>query len=225
MSDTENLVITVERRDEAVGKSGVKKLRREGKIPAIVYGGGKESMSITVDRHSVQELLKKESGENTIFLLKLRGTKQERRAMIREIQVHPITNEYLHIDFIRVMRGHKLSVTVPIELTGDCIGVRHGGLIDFMSRELQVEVLPREMLDRLTVDIANLDLGQHIRVQDLEELLPASGRFLEDRLRIVVSIGTPRGAKEAEEKEEGEMLISEQSEPEVLRQRAEESAE
>jgi large subunit ribosomal protein L25 len=224
MSETEQLVITVERRDDAVGTSGVKKLRRQGKIPAIVYGGGKESMAITVDQHSVQELLKKESGENTIFLLKLRGTKQERRAMIREIQVHPITNQFLHIDFIRVMRGHKLSVTVPLELEGDCIGVRHGGLVDFMSRDLQVEVLPREMLDKLTVDISELDLGQHIRVSDLEELLPASGRFLEDPQRIVVSIGTPRGAKEAEE-EESELIIGEQAEPEVIRQRAEESAE
>jgi large subunit ribosomal protein L25 len=225
MSNSEHLVITVERREEAVGKSGVKKLRREGKIPAIVYGGGKESMAITIDRHSVQELLKKESGENTIFLLKLRGTKQERRAMIREIQVHPITSEFLHIDFIRVMRGHKLSVTVPIELTGDCIGVRHGGLVDFMSRNLQVEVLPREMLDRLTVDISDVDLGEHVRVQDLEELLPASGRFLEDPQRIVASIGKPRGGMEEEEEEEGELLISEQSEPEVIRQRGEEPAE
>jgi large subunit ribosomal protein L25 len=217
MSESENLVITVERRDEAIGKSGVKKLRREGKIPAIVYGGGKESMPITVDQHSVQELLKKESGENTIFLLKLAGSKQERRAMIRDIQVHPITRKFLHIDFIRVMRGHKLNVTVPIELTGDSVGVRHGGLVDFMSRDLQVELLPREMLDRLVVDISELDLGQHIRVKDLESLLPASGRFLEDPQRIVAAIEVPRGGKEFKEgEEEGELIISEQAEPEVI---------
>lgn len=224
MSESENIVITVERRDEAIGKSGVRKLRREGKIPAIVYGGGKESMPITVDQHSLQELLKKESGENTIFLLKLAGSKQERRAMIRDIQVHPISKQFLHIDFIRVMRGHKLNVTVPVVLEGDSVGVRHGGQVDFMSRDLHVELLPREMLDRLVVDISELDLGEHVRVKDLESMLPASGRFLEDPKRIVVKIGAPRGGKEGEEGEEGELIISEQAEPELIGKSKEEGA-
>lgn len=218
MSETADLVITVERR-EALGKGGAKKLRKLGKIPAVVYGGDKDALAITVDHHAVKELLRKESGENTIFLLKLAGTKQERRAMIRQIQVDPLTKQFIHIDFIRVTRGHKLTVTVPIELEGDCVGVRHGGLVDFMSRELQVEVLPREMLDRLLVDISDLDVGEHVRVKDLEELLPSSGRFIEDPNRMVVSIDIPRGAKEKTAEElaaEEELMITEQAEPEVI---------
>jgi large subunit ribosomal protein L25 len=144
--------------------------------------------------------------------------------MIRDVQLHPVTREYLHIDFLRVTRGHKLTVTVPIELEGDCLGVRHGGLIDFVSRELQVEILPREMVDRLVVDITDLDIGDHVRVADLESLLPESGKFLEDAQRIVATVEMPRAAKEAEEEEE-ELVISEQAEPEVIGKEGEEEAE
>ncbi len=220
-TEKESIVITVERRE--LRGSKVKSLRREGKIPAIIYGGGKESTAITVDHHVVKELLRKQGGENTIFLLKLAGTKQERRAMIRDIQLHPITREFLHIDFIRVTRGQKLNVTVPIELVGDSVGARHGGLVDFQSRELQVEILPREMIDKLVVDITELDLGEHIRVKDLESMLPASGRFLDDSQRIVATIESPRGRLD-EDEEEQELLVAEQAEPEVLRGRKDEES-
>jgi large subunit ribosomal protein L25 len=173
-------------------------------------------MPISVDELQIHELLKQEAGENTIFLLKLKGTKQERRAMIKELQADPISGDFVHLDFIRVTRGHKLTVTMPVELQGDSVGVRHGGRIDFVSRDLQLEVLPREMFEKISVDISDLDVGQHVTVSELEPLLPSSGKFLEDPNRVVVVIETPRGGAEAEEEEAAERLISEQVEPELI---------
>jgi len=216
MSESNEIVMTVEKRDDQ-GKGASRKLRRAGQVPAVVYGGDRPAMSISVDEHALRELLKGEGGEHTIFLLKLEGSKEERRAMIREIQKDPISGRFKHIDFIRITAGHKVHVRMPVELKGDCVGVRHGGRVDFVSRELQVEVLPRDMFDKFTVDISNLDIGHHISVSDLESMLPPSARILEDSHRVVVVVETPRLVTEAEATPAGEMVITEAAEPEVIR--------
>ncbi len=229
MTDSEkDVVITVERREDT-GKEAARRMRRTGKIPGVVYGGGKDPFPIAVDRKSVQELLKQEAGENTIFLLKLKGGKQQRRAMIREIQVDPMTRDFIHIDFIRVTRGQKLTVSVPVELTGDCVGVRHGGLLEFATREIEMEVLPRELPDKITVDISDLDVEENITVGDLADLMPKSARVLDDPGRVIVTIAAPRGAgAEAEEEEAAEaaeLLVTEQAEPEVIGAKGKEAEE
>jgi len=215
-----DVVITVERR-ENTGKEAAKKLRREGKVPGVVYGGGKAPFSIAVDRKAVEDLLKQESGENTIFLLKLKGAKQQRRAMIREIQIDPLSREFIHLDFIRVTRGQRLTVSVPVELVGDCAGVRHGGILEFATREIAMEVLPRELPDKLTVDVSELEINENITVEDLADLMPKSARVLDDPGRVVVTVSLPRAAAVPEEEEaeveEGELVITEQAEPEVIR--------
>jgi len=216
MSESNEIVMTVEKRADQ-GKGASRKLRRAGQVPAVVYGGDRPPMSISVDEHALRELLKGEGGEHTIFLLKLEGSKEERRAMIREIQKDPISGRFKHIDFIRITAGHKVHVRMPVELKGDCVGVRHGGRVDFVSRELQVEVLPRDMFDKFTVDISNLDIGHHISVSDLESMLPPSARILEDSHRVVVVVETPRLVTEAEAAPAGEMVITEAAEPEVIR--------
>jgi large subunit ribosomal protein L25 len=216
MSESNEIVMTVEQRSDQ-GKGAARKLRREGRIPAVVYGGDKPPVSISVEEHSLRELLRRKGGEHTIFLLKLEGTKDERRAMIREIQKDPISGHFTHIDFIRITAGQKIHVRMPVELKGDCVGVRHGGRIDFISRELQIEVLPRDMFEKFTVDISNLDVGQHLSVADLESMMPPSGRFLEDAHRVVVVVETPRLVPEEEAAPAGELVITEAAEPEVIR--------
>jgi large subunit ribosomal protein L25 len=216
MSESSEIVITVEKRSDQ-GRSAARRVRREGRIPAVVYGGDKPPVAISVEEDVLKELLKQKGGENTIFLLKLKRSKEERRAMIREIQRDPISGAFLHIDFIRVTRGQKLNVSMPIELEGDSIGVRHGGRIDFISRELAIEILPREMFDKITLDISELDVGQNIRVGDLEDRLPESARFLEDTNRVVVAIEVPKIVEEEVEEEEEELVIEESAEPELIR--------
>jgi large subunit ribosomal protein L25 len=226
MSESADFVITVEKRTGR-GRGAAGKLRREGHIPAVVYGGDRPPLPIVVEEETVRELLKQAGGENTIFLLKLKNSSEERRAMIKELQVDPISGKFLHIDFIRVTRGHKLTISMPLELIGDSVGVRHGGRVDFVSRELGMEILPRDMFDKITVDISQLDIGDHVRVRDLEDQLPPSGKFLEDPNRVVVVVEAPRMTlEEAIEEEEAaaaeEMVIGETAEPELIRRGKEE---
>ncbi len=211
----QDIVIEVERREDT-GKGAAGRMRKEGKIPGVVYGGGMAPFAITVDRHAIQELLKQESGGNTIFLLKLKGGKQERRTMIREIQIDPMTRDFIHVDFIRVTKGHALNVTVPLELAGDCAGVRHGGVADFITREIEMEVLPREIQDKIVVDISDLDVDEHITLGDLKPLLPKSAKLLSDPNAVVVRVTMPRVARAEAEEEAEETIITEQAEPEII---------
>lgn len=222
--ETSDIVLTVSKRDDR-GTSSSGRLRAQGRVPAVLYGGDKPSVAISVEEMAVREILKQESGENTIFLLRLEGTKEERQAMIKELQADPISGKFVHIDFIRVMAGHALNVPIRIDLRGDCAGVRHGGRVDFVSRELAVEVLPRHMFDHIEIDMTNMEIGDVITVADLEDRLPESGRFLEDPSRVVVLVEAPRAVALPEEEEAaGGMVIEESAEPEVIGKAKEEEA-
>ncbi len=211
------ITITVEAR-KGRGSAEAGRLRRMGRVPSVLYGGDRGPVAISVDEHSVKEILKGAAGENTIFLLKLKDTDEERLAMIKELQVDRIGGKFIHIDFIRITRGHKLNVRMPVELIGDCVGVRHGGRVDFVSREIELEILPREMFDKFVLDISNLDVGEHLKVADLAGQLPENAKFLDDESRVVVVIEVPRAADEKAEDEAGEeaLVIEEAAEPELI---------
>jgi large subunit ribosomal protein L25 len=107
---------------------------------------------------------------------------------------------------------------MPVELIGDCVGVRHGGRVDFVSREIEIEILPREMFDKFVLDITSLDVGEHLKVADLASQLPENAKFLVDENRVVVVIEVPRVVEEEVEEAalEAEAVISEAAEPEVI---------
>jgi len=211
------ITITVEAR-EGRGSGEAGRMRSQGRVPSVLYGGDKPPVAISVDEHAVKEILKGAAGENTIFLLKLKGTDEERLAMIKELQTDPISGRFIHIDFIRITRGHKLTVKMPVELVGDSVGVRHGGRIDFVTREVEMEILPREMFDKLVLDISQLEVGEHLTVADLVSQLPESATLLDDVNRVVVVVHAPRKVEELVEEEEiaEEMVIEEAAEPEVI---------
>jgi large subunit ribosomal protein L25 len=210
------MTITVELR-EGRGSSEAGRMRHQGRVPAVVYGGDKPPVAISVDERSVKEILKSAAGENTIFLLKLEDASEERLAMIRELQVDPISGRFIHIDFIRITRGHKLTVKMPVELIGDCAGVRHGGRVDFVTRDVEIELLPREMFDKFVLDISNLEVGEHLKVADLASQLPENGRFVDDEQRVVVVVEAPRAVVEEEVAAAGAELVTEEGEePEVI---------
>src|SRR5881628_1698178 len=146
------VTLEVSRREKS-GKEVAKKLRAAGKVPAVVYGGHKEPVAIEVDRKAVSELVQKsEHGVRSIFLLKMAGTDQQRHAMIKEIQIDPISRKMSHIDFIRVVMDEVVRTTVPVHVNGTPIGVKEGGLLDFQVRELHVECLPNAIPDKVDVD-------------------------------------------------------------------------
>ena len=209
----EELVIEVERRS-STGKGHNRKLRKQGVIPAVVYGGGKEAVPVTIDRHAVTELLRQEKGRNTVFLLKMKGTKQERQAMLRDAQIDPLTRQYIHLDFLRVMKGQRLKVEVPVVLQGESAGVKVGGFLDWLSRSLHVECAAESIPSAFTVDISGLDLGDHVTAGQLP--LPEGVKLLDDPNRLVVSVGT-HIAKPEEEPAAAAAPAEEGAEPEVIR--------
>ena len=178
-------------RRESSGKGVARKLRQQGRITAVVYGGHRESVAIDVDRKSVAELIQKsQHGVRSIFLLKMAGTDQQRHAMIKDIQMDPITRRMTHIDFVRVVMDELIRVTIPIHVTGTAIGVKQGGLLDFQVRELHVECLPTAIPDSIDIDISNLDVHDYVRIGDIT--LPEGVKVLDDTDRVVVGVTLAR---------------------------------
>jgi large subunit ribosomal protein L25 len=154
--------IEVQRRDRA-GKSESRRLRKADVIPAVLYGADREPLAIQVPRKTLLDLFKDGGHENRIFLLKLAGTDQTRHAMVRDIQVEAMTNKITHLDFQRIAMDKKLRVKVHLALEGVPAGVKvDGGILDFVTREVEVECLPAAIPQEIRVDVAHLAVGQHL---------------------------------------------------------------
>jgi len=180
------LTLEVARREEA-GKGPSRRLRQQGKVPAVVYGGHRETVPILVDRKAVTDLIQKsEHGVRSIFILKMSGSDQQRHAMIKEIQIDPISRKMTHIDFIRIMMDEVVRTTVPVHLIGSPIGVKDGGLLDFQVRGVHVECLPNAIPDKIDIDISNLGIHDYFRVSDLKA--PEGVKILDDPDRVVVGV-------------------------------------
>src|SRR6188768_3535951 len=153
------------------GKNEARRLRVAGRIPGVVYGaksGGTtaDAVPVAVDPKEVLRILHSESGANTLINLRLDGG--ETRVLVKEYQLDPITHQLLHVDFFQVAMDKMLTVTVPILLKGDAKGVKQqGGIVDFVNRELEIETLPGDIPENITVDISELMLNQGLRVRDL----------------------------------------------------------
>jgi large subunit ribosomal protein L25 len=151
---------------EAGTKNDAKRVRRDGKIPAVVYGAGKDSLSISVDPRVVTRILNSETGHNTIFDLAMGGEKT--KAMIVDWQYEPIKGKLLHIDLKRIALDKVLKVSVPIFLVGEAAGVRQeGGIMEQMLREVEIECLPADIPSHIDADVSQLTFGKVLRVSDL----------------------------------------------------------
>ncbi len=206
------VTLEVERR-EATGKEVAKKLRREGRVPAVVYGGHREPVAITVDRKSISELIQKsDHGVRSVFLLKMKGTDQQRHAMIKEVTIDPISRKMMHVDFQRVVMDETVRVTVPVHLNGTAIGVKEGGVLDWQVRDIHIECLPNAIPDSIEVDVTPLGSHEYVRVKDLK--LPEGVKVLDDPERVVVGV-THMRAEVVEPTAEG--AAAPVAEPEVIK--------
>ncbi len=153
------------------GKNEARRLRVSGRIPAVVYGARKpgeapEGVPVAVDPKEVLRILHSESGANTLIDLKLDG--RQSRVMVREYQLDPVTHQLLHADFYQLAMDRAIVVSVPILVKGEPAGVKQqGGVLDFVTREIQVECLPADIPERIEIDVTELMLHQSIRVRDL----------------------------------------------------------
>jgi large subunit ribosomal protein L25 len=154
------------------GKNEAGRLRREGRVPSVLYGGaigegGKpEAMPVSVDPKALLRILHSQSGANTIITLALGS--ESPKVMLKEFQLDPISQQLLHADFYRVAMDKPITVTVPVVLRGEAPGVKQqGGLLDFVHREIEVECLPADIPEHIEVDVSELMLHQSIRLRDI----------------------------------------------------------
>jgi large subunit ribosomal protein L25 len=154
-------------RRDSFGRNEAGRLRRQGRIPAVLYGEKKDPEPVAVDPKALMRILHSDSGVNTLIALKLDGG-GDARVLVKEYQVDPVTHKLLHADFYRIAMDKVLRVTVPIHLTGEARGVKaDGGIVDFVHREIVLECLPADIPENITVDITDLGLHDGIRVRDL----------------------------------------------------------
>jgi large subunit ribosomal protein L25 len=170
---------------EATSKNAARRVRVAGQVPAVVYGAGKNSQTVSVDPRQVKRILYSETGHNTIVDLKLPG--ELTKAMIVDWQFEPIKGALLHVDFKRIAMDKVLRVNVPILLKGEAAGVKlEGGILEQILREVEIECLPADIPGHIDVDVSGLAFGQMIRVADLphgEKL-----KFLTDSNQMVAHV-------------------------------------
>jgi large subunit ribosomal protein L25 len=208
---SQGLTVEAEPRED-FGKNAARRTRAAGRIPGVVYGAGGPVIPISVDPVGIREILHSESGHNAIFTLQVRG-KAPARAMIRDWQSEPIRGGLLHVDLVRIALDAKLKLKVAIHVTGEPQGVKvQGGVFEFMLREVEVECLPDDIPDVITVDVSPLALGQNLRVSELP--IGPKVKVLTDPNRVVAHVVTPR----AEEEKPAEVVAeAAPAEPEVIR--------
>lgn len=154
------------------GKNEARRLRVAGQIPAVVYGAQKAGdtpspEAVAVDPKPFMRILHSSSGLNTLITLKIAGGNQA-RVLVRNVQLDPVTHHLLHADFYRVNMDRRITVTVPITLRGDARGVKQdGGILDFVHREIEVEVLPADIPNSIEIDVTDLGIGGAIHVRDV----------------------------------------------------------
>ena len=204
-------------RREGRGKNEANRLRAGGQIPAVLYGVRRddrsaEGVSIAVDPKAVLRILHSDSGANTLINLKLDGS--EARVMVKEYQLDPITHHLLHADFYQLAMDKAISVTVPVVLRGESRGVKQqGGLIDFVTREIQVQCLPTDIPEHIDLDVSELGLNQAIRVRDLAA--NPKWKPLTDADTMLVHVVIPKAEESAAATAETAAPVA--AEPEVIK--------
>ena len=209
------------------GKNLTRRLRRSGRVPGVVYGqgggsSGQETLSISVSPDALYGVLRSDSGVNTLIGLTLDGG-QPSQVLIKDYQVDPISHDLLHVDFYRVEMDKAITVTVPIELTGEAEGVKvQGGLIDFVQRDIAVTCLPADIPERISVDVSSLMIGDGVRLRELLE--GVSWTPVTDPDMLIVHVIAPKLEEEpsAEDEEDADAAAEVGAESE---QKSEESDE
>jgi large subunit ribosomal protein L25 len=187
--------IVVEARPRAdFGKNVNRRLRAQGLIPGVLYGARKAAVPVAVSPKEIGTILRSASGENTLFDLQLDGSR--RKVILKEFQVEPIKGRLLHADFYEVALDQALEVTVHVELAGVPVGVKvEGGILDFVTRELQVECLPTDIPEKIVVDVSELGMGKHVRVSEIKA--PERVTILTDPDVVIAHVVAPRAEEVA----------------------------
>lgn len=183
-----------------VGRSAVNKIKTQGAVPAVIYGGKQAPQPLQVAARDIANILAHASGENVLVDLEIEaaGQKASRMALIQEIQHHPLSGKVLHIDFLAVSADQKITTNIPIEPFGESAGVKgFGGILEQSMRTLEVECLPKDLPDIITVDVSALNIGDTIHVGDIK--LPPGVTATVEPVLSVFHVISPTKIEAAEE--------------------------
>jgi len=194
---------------DSSGKGVARKLRREGFIPAVLYGAHTASVLLSLEPRALMKAVATEAGANTLITLRVDGNTDlsHKVVMLRDLQVDPVRRTPLHADLYEVRMDETITVSIPVRIVGKAAGVEEGGILDHSLRELEIECLPGSIPDGVEVDVSALTIGDSIHVSDLK--LPEGVKVLEDAGTPVVAVTTPAAEEAAPVPAEGEAVAVE----------------
>ena len=182
------------------GKNEARRLRVTGRVPAVVYGGeAKDAIAVSVDPITLLRILHSDSGVNTLIDLKLDGG-ESGQVLVKDFQLDPVSSELLHVDFYRLAMDQAITVTVPVTIVGEAIGVKNeGGLLDFVTREVQLECMPAEIPEHIEVNVSELTIGDGVRLREV--VAGASWTPISELETLLVHVTPPKVEEEPEVEE------------------------
>jgi large subunit ribosomal protein L25 len=215
-----DLTINARSREGLLGKSHTRRLRAQGMIPVAVYGEGEEAFAVAVSAKDIANILRSDTGHNTIFKLALPdgngGGGEPATVIIKDYQVDPVKGRLLHADLLRLSMTTATHVSVAVEVVGEPVGVKlEGGILELQLREIMVECLPGDIPENLQVDVANLHVGDHVTVADLVYDRDKI-KLLVEETQIIAGVLAPRMTEEAAPTA-GEAEVAAGGEPEVIK--------
>ena len=205
----ETIGMEVQKR-EALGKEASKKMRREGIVPAVIYGPTIDTTPLEIDFKDLSKILDTGGRENVLIDVKIKGvnkTALEKTVIIKDVQRDPVRGDIKHVDLYEVQMDKVIRVNVPVHITGEAKGVEVGGILQHETRELEIECLPSDIPGSIDVDVTDLDIGGSFHVNDLD--VEENITILVDGEQNIVSVVTPQKEEEEKTAEELEQEISE----------------
>ncbi|MEZ5405485.1 MAG: 50S ribosomal protein L25/general stress protein Ctc [Verrucomicrobiia bacterium] len=202
---------------QVAGRNQVKKIRTQGRVPAVFYGKKTQATNLEIDSRALNALIQHATGENLVVDLELEqtgGSKVKKLALLQDVQHDPISGNILHVDLHEIAADEKIKAQVVVEATGEAVGVKtYGGILEHILRELQVECLPKDLPDRITVDVSQLNVGQTLHVSDI--VVPDGVQILNSKDLVVFSVAAPA----VEEEKTAAETAATPTQPEVIKEK------
>ena len=191
---------------EVIGKAN-RRLAHENRIPAVLYGPGRETISLSVDRHDFELLMSHHAASSIIVELQVEGEKKPINAMIRELQTSPVKGDIVHVDFLVIQMDVAVHASITLRYINDPAGVKAGGVLTTNFHEINVEAKPGDLPEAIDVDVSSLEIGDTLHVSDI--VAPTGVTILDDADEVLVSVQPPRVEVEEE-------VVVEEAEPELI---------
>lgn len=205
----------------AVRRSAVKKLRASSRVPAVIYGRKRPAQNLELNLEELVELVHHSASENILVDLTVEGDREPKRlALVQDVQHHPLRGDILHVDFHEVAEDERVVITVPVETTGEAVGVKAGGILEVILFKLKVRSLPKDLPEVILLDVSHLEIGRAIHIGDITP--PPGTEILGDKAISVVAVAAPVSEEEEKAAEAAAAAEAGTLEPEVLKEKKEE---